>query len=84
MDMVQYKFSIFRVQPLEDGQINQAQVMPFVLHPHQSNQYLSAIASRYIIIQFHFLISLKLWNTYHYVYAYSNFGLPSYSVGLRK
>ncbi|KAL6179532.1 hypothetical protein ACLB2K_051046 [Fragaria x ananassa] len=33
-------------QPLDDGQMIQAQQMPSVLHPHQSNQDSSAIASR--------------------------------------
>ncbi|KAL6176994.1 hypothetical protein ACLB2K_053626 [Fragaria x ananassa] len=35
-----------RAQPPDDGQMIQAQEMPSVLHPHQSNQDSSAIASR--------------------------------------
>ena len=59
-NIVQSKFSNSRAQPLDDGQMIQAQEMPSVLHPHQSNQDSSAIASRYKITQFLDLISFNI------------------------
>lgn len=79
-NIVQSKFSNSRAQPLDDGQMIQAQEMPSVLHPHQSNQDSSAIASRYKITQFLDFISFNI-GIYTTTYSHVQFSFRPQEVG---